>query len=101
MVAASTRLWERVLLVPQQEAVEYAANIAGIVGEVPAGADGVELVEEIDASGAVSGIKDLPELSCCFAHVASDQTVEANAFGGRSRAHQRSTNAVMVLPISP
>ena len=73
-----------ILLDHQQEAVEYAADLADIVGELPAGADGVELVEEVDAAGAVRGVEDLPELCRRLAHEAGDQRIEADLQEGEA-----------------
>ena len=82
-----------ILLDHQQEAVEYAADLADIVGEVPAGADGVEFVEEVDAASAVRGVKHLSQLGRGLAHEAGDEPVEADLQEGEAEfacEHRRS-----------
>ena len=67
-----------VLLDHQQEAVEHATDLADVVGEFPAGADGVEFVEEVDAARSVRGVEDLSQFGGGLAHEARDEAVEAD-----------------------
>ena len=60
------------------EAVQHSANLSHVIGNPAMGADGVELVEEVDAAGSARGVENLPQLGGGLPHVLGDEPVEPN-----------------------
>ena len=93
LVAATTRLCERSCSIISRKLLSTRRISPDIVGEVPAGADGVEFVEEVDAASAVRGVKHLSQLGRGLAHEAGDEPVEADLQEGEAEfacEHRRS-----------
>ena len=65
-----------------QETVENPPDFTDIVVQSPLGADGIELVEEVNASNIVDGVEYLAQFGGCFSHVFCDEGVQSDGKEG-------------------
>ena len=66
------------LLDEDEKAIEKSSHFSHVACEVASVADAVELIEEIDGTGAVDGFEDDAELRKGLAEVAGDEAVESD-----------------------
>ena len=92
------RLWGLIVLDHLQETVENPPDFTDIVVQSPLGADGIELVEEVNASNIVDGVEYLAQFGGCFSHVFCDEGVQSDGKRGMPSS-PASTEAVSVLPV--
>ena len=62
-----------------QERVEDATNLTAFVARSPVGAEGIELVEQVNRSSLADRVEYQPQLGCRFTQVFGNQAVELNA----------------------